>query len=293
MPPDEAEVLARLVAWGEAADSIRALVLTSSRAREDETVDLLSDYDLILAVRDPEAFARSADWASAYGRPLARWGDESEVHGLATYFRGVVYEDGVKVDYSVWPAELLDRVAERDPLPEDLDVGYRVLLDKDGSTARWRPPTYRAHVPARPTQEEYQALVEEFWWGSTYVAKSLWRGEVFFTKFVLDADAKLVTLRRLLEWRVELDHDWGLRPGALGRGLERLLPAELWDELATLFVGTGVEENWDALFRLTAFFRRVATEVGDALGYAYPQWIDDAVTAQLRTVRSMPPRGPR
>ena len=290
MAPDQAEVLERLVAWGESDDSIRALILTSSRAREDETVDLLSDYDVIVAVRDPEAFARNVDWMSVYGRPLARWGDESEVHGLATYFRGVVYEDGVKMDYSLWPAELLDRVAEHDALPDDLDVGYRVLLDKDGPTRRWRRPTFHAHIPAPPTQAEYQALVEEFWWGSTYVAKSLWRGELFFTKFVLDSDAKLVTLRRLLEWRVELDHDWSLRPGAFGRGMERLLPADLWDELATTFVGMDVDENWEALFRTAALFRRVATEVGDALGYPYPRWIDDAVTAQLQDVRSLPPR---
>ena len=43
--PDETHVLARLVAWGEAHPSIRALVLTSSRARADESVDALSDYD--------------------------------------------------------------------------------------------------------------------------------------------------------------------------------------------------------------------------------------------------------
>jgi hypothetical protein len=44
----------------------------------------------------------------------------------------------------------------------------------------------------------------------------------------------------------------------------------------------------EALFRTTAFFRRVATEVGDALGYEYPEDVDDAVTAQLRGVRGLP-----
>jgi aminoglycoside 6-adenylyltransferase len=288
---DEAEVLARLVDWAASDESIRALILTSSRARQDHTVDLLSDYDVVLGLRDPEAFARKLSWMEACGRPAARWGDQNDVLGLTTFFRGVVYEDGVKIDFSLWPAELIERVADHDPLPDDLDVGYRVLLDKDGHTDRWRPASYRAHIPDRPSREQYEALVEEFWWGVTYVAKSLWRGELFFTKFVLDTDAKLVTLRRLLEWRVELDHDWSLRPGAYGRGLERLLPPELWDELATLFVGTGVEENWDALFRLTVFFRRVATEVAEALGYAYPTRADEAVTAHLEAVRALPPRG--
>jgi aminoglycoside 6-adenylyltransferase len=121
------------------------------------------------------------------------------------------------------------------------------------------------------------------------VAKSLWRGEVVFAKFVLDYDAKLVALRRMLEWRVEFDHDWALRPGVYGRGLERRLPADVWSQLASTYVGTEIDDNWEALFRTTALFRRVASEVGDALGYPYPRDVDDAMTARLEAVRKLPP----
>jgi aminoglycoside 6-adenylyltransferase len=284
-PPREADVVARLTAWGENDRRIRALVLTSSRARADESVDALSDYDLIVAVEDAAAFAADDAWVSAYAQPLARWGDQDEVHGLTTYFRGVVYADGVKIDYTIWPEALLDRVAKAGALPDALDVGYRVLLDKSGRTPDWPAATYRAHVPAKPTEAEYRALVEEFWWDTTYVAKALWRGEVVFAKFVLDYDAKLGALRRFLEWRIELDRDWSWRPGAYGRGVEGHLPADLAAELARTYVGTDVEDNWNALFRTTALFRRVATEVGEALGYAYPLEVDEAVTAQLDAVR--------
>jgi aminoglycoside 6-adenylyltransferase len=288
--PDEAEVLARLVGWTEADPSVRAVVLTSSRTAPDGRADLLSDYDVILVVRDPAAFLADDAWQSRQGPPAARWGDEAELLGLGTSFRGVVYEDGLKIDYTIWPAELVRRVAEQTELPEGLDVGYRVLLDKDGGTAEWLQPTYRAHIPGRPTQAEYQAVVEEFWWSSTYVAKSLWRGEAVFTKFLLEQDMKLGALRRMLEWRIEADHDWSIRPGAYGRGLERLLPADLWSELAATYVGIGVEENWEALLATAALFRRVAVEVGAELGYAYPQHVDDAVAAHLNAVRRLPRR---
>jgi aminoglycoside 6-adenylyltransferase len=286
--PEEAEVLERLVAWGEADPSIRAMILTSSRSRPDGRADLLSDYDVIVAVRDVAAFLADGAWQSRQGTPAARWGDEAQLLGLGTSFRGVVYEDGLKIDYTIWPAELVRRVAEQTELPEGLDVGYRVLLDKDGGTAGWLQPTYRAHIPGRPTEAEYQAVVEEFWWSSTYVAKSLWRGEAVFTKFVLEQDMKLGALRRMLEWRIEADHDWSIRPGAYGRGLERLLPADLWSELAASYVGIGIEENWEALLATAALFRRVAAEVGAELGYAYPQRVDDAVTAHLNAVRRLP-----
>ncbi len=286
--PAEAEVLERLVAWGESLPPIRALILTSSRARADDSVDLLSDYDVIVAVADAAAFVAHDEWVSAYGQPLARWGDQSELCGLTTYFRGVHYSDGVKIDYTIWPKALLERVAEAAELPDALDVGYRVLLDKEGRTMGWAAPSHRAHIPVRPSESEYRTLVEEFWWDTTYVAKALWRGEIVFAKFALEYDTKIVALRRFLEWRIELDHDWSLRPGAYGRGLERHLPADIWSELAATYVGTDIEDNWNALFRTTAVFRRAATEVAGALGYVYPREIDEQITGYLEAVRARP-----
>jgi aminoglycoside 6-adenylyltransferase len=164
-------------------------------------------------------------------------------------------------------------------------------LDKDARASRWQPPTYRAHIPAKPTKAQYDALVDEFWWDAMHVAKSLWRGDVVFAKFLLDCDTKFVALRRFLEWRIEIDHDWSLMPGAYGRGVERLLPADIWSELTSTYVGADIEDNWNALFRTIALFRRVATEVGAALGHAYPQGADGAMTAHLDGVRKLPRGG--
>jgi aminoglycoside 6-adenylyltransferase len=276
--PAEAEVLQRIETWGAAEGSVRALILTSTRAAPAGAVDLLSDYDVVVALTDVERF----DAEAAYGRPMARWGDEHLVHGVTTSFRGVVYEDGVKIDWTLWPDTVPALVAECG-LTDDLDVGYRVLLDKDAATGAWPEPSYCAHIPARPSEQEYRALVEEFWWGSTYVAKSLWRGERLFTRFVLDVDLKHTTLRRLLEWLVELEYDWNLKPGAYGRGLERLLPADVWRELVGTYDGEG---GWEAFDRTIALFRRVAKTVG----FAYPQRVDDLTSSYLAGVRALPPR---
>jgi aminoglycoside 6-adenylyltransferase len=286
--PQEADVLGKLVAWGETQPSVCAMILTSSRTRPGGPVDLLSDYDIILAVTDAERFEQEDAWVYDYGRPMVRWGDQSALYGLTTTFRGVIYEDGVKIDYSIWPDALLERISTEAVLPDELDEGYRVLLDKDGRTAGWKLPSYRAYIPARPTESEYRALLEEFWWDTTYVAKSLWRDELMFTKFCLDYDIKLVAMRRLLEWRVEIDHGWSVKPGVFGRGMKRRLPADLWSDLENTYVGPEIEANWAALFRTMALFRRIAQEVGNALGYAYPQERDDWVNAYLNAIRKLP-----
>jgi aminoglycoside 6-adenylyltransferase len=221
------------------------------------------------------------DPVAAYGTPAARWDDEHDVHGTTTFFRGVVYDDGIKVDWTLWPANVPELVAERG-LDDNLDVGYRVLLDKDGAAGRWMQPTFRAHIPPKPTEADYVALVEEFWWSATYVAKGRARGERFFSRFVLDVDLTHGVLRRMLEWSIETCRDWNWKPGAHGRGIERELPG---DVAAELDAAVGSFEGTVALFR------RIAHDVGDSLGYAYPQHADDAVSTYIDKLTPAQPDG--
>ena len=265
------DVLARILEWAEAEETVRLVVVTSTRARPEGPPDELSDYDVIVALEDIDRF----DAATAYGTPAARWGDEHDVHGTTTLFRGVVYDDGVKVDWMLWPANVPGLVAEHG-LTDHLDVGYRVLLDRDGATARWAQPTYRAHIPRRPTEAEYVALVEEFWWSATYAAKARARGEVFFLRFVLDVDLTHGVLRPMLEWLIETGRSWEWKPGAYGRGIERELPPDVAEELAAAH---------GSFERTVTLFRRAAREVGEVLGYAYPQYADDAVSAYIDKLR--------
>jgi len=75
-----------------------------------------------------------------------------------------------------------------------------------------------------------------------------------------------------------------------GRGLKQLLPPDIWSEFASTYVSLDVEETWAALDRVIALFRKVAPEVGNVLGYTYPQQVDDLVSSYLEAIREMPPR---
>src|SRR3712207_3735317 len=55
--PDETAVLRKLTDWGGNNESIRAMVLTSSRTRPGAPVDPLSDYDVMLFVTDVDRYA--------------------------------------------------------------------------------------------------------------------------------------------------------------------------------------------------------------------------------------------
>jgi aminoglycoside 6-adenylyltransferase len=132
-------------------------------------------------------------------------------------------------------------------------------------------------------------VIEVFFHEATYVAKHLWRDDLMAAKYSLDQVMKLKKLRMMLEWRVEIDHNWSLKVGAYGRGLKKGIKPEVWFELERTYVGAGVEENWEALFETIFLFRKVAKEVGNRLGFTYPNDLDRRMMDYLRMVKGLDP----
>jgi aminoglycoside 6-adenylyltransferase len=281
-------VIDRLVTWAEGEPNVRALILTSSRANPGSSLDCFSDYDVIVVATDILPFLNGTTWLQHFGAVLVLYRDPiRKEFGFERFALITQYEDGAKIDFTLWPVALLKQVAQLPALPEQLDVGYRVLLDKDSLAVGLQPPSYQAHVPAPPDQAEFENLIEEFFHESTYVAKHLWRGDLMPMKFSFDHQMKQVYLRRMLEWRMEIDHDWSARPGASGKGLKKFVRPEIWAELQNTYVGADINDNWDVLFRTISLFRKVATEVAQALGYCYPEQLDERVTKYLQNVKQM------
>ncbi len=287
MHPDS--TIDRLTQWAEDRPAVRSLIITSTRAIPDAHLDAYSDYDVILVVDDVRPLVEDTSWLVDFGDVLVAYWDPLVVNpatGAERVGSVVNYADGLKIDFSLWSRQAYtDATAGPDPNPE-LDAGYRVLVDKDHITAQLPPPTFTAYIPARPDEATYQRLVTDFLVGVPYVAKSLLRGQLLPAKWVLDFDMRFNYLVPLLEWRVECDQKWSLKTGALGKGLQAHLPADVWEELLQTFSDADPEKNWAALFAMTALFRRIAQQVAEHLGYPFPDNLINGVVSHAHRMRA-------
>ena len=286
-------VIHKLMRLGQQYDEIRAIILTSTRAAPGAATDAFSDCDPVIYTTDMTPFARSDAWFTEFGPVLVvlrrDWWmpDGQTCDGDPERFtRLVMYEDGTKIDFGIAPVEALKRECRAETLSAGFDVGYRVLVDKDGEASSLARPTYQAHIPARPTELHYTTLVNNFWWNSPYVAKHLWRDDLLPATWIIEG-LKQDLLLRMLEWWIEIGRDWSWRPGLLGKGLKKVLDPDTYAELAAIYVGGGISELWEALFRTTALFRKTAIKVGEKLGYAYLHDLDKRVMVYLETVRQL------
>ena len=266
----------KVTEWAEGEDNVRAVILTSSRANPNADVDILSDYDIVLYVRD-------TDLVSDRDALMAEFGEVMVRHPV---WDMVYYKGGSRIDFSVESMEDLRKEVE-DPDPDEpftFDEGYRILLDKDGMTEGLRPPTYMVHFTEPPTEDYFLERVSRFWFNITYIAKGLYRDQLFYAKQALDGHLHHSYLSETLAWHAGMKNGWKSNPGSLGKNLKKLTDAEIWTEVEKTFAGVDPEENWEAMFNLGRLYGKLMSEIGDHLGYAYPSETDHEVTAYLRSI---------
>lgn len=277
----EDEVLSQFRAWVEANDGVRTAVLTSSRAAADRETDFLSDYDIELYVNDIEPFRKDDEWLETFGAVMVRWPlrprSTFDEHWLT---RLVLFDDGVRIDFQV--------TSQRTIAEDAYDNGCRVLIDKDGLTEGLQEPTFTEYLVKKPSPETYETLVHEFWWDATYVPKYLWRDELPFAAQMLGRSLRDEFLHTIIEWFIGVQHDWSVDTGVGGRWFKRYLDDRTWSEYTSTFAIGEIEAHWEAFSNMVALFRRLATFVGERLGYAYPRRLDQEMSDYYAHIRATP-----
>lgn len=266
----EEQVLSYFKDWANNNELVRTAILTSSRVSKDKNIDFLSDYDIELYVSDITEFSNSDDWLKDFGEIMVRWPFKPRSTGQAGWItRLILFKDGVRIDFQITQQNTID--ANR------YDNGYEVLIDKDGLGSYLSEPTYSEFIIKKPSKEEYETLVHEFWWDAYYIPKYLWRDELPFAKYMLDYTLRYSFVHEIINWHIGYENNWSVTTGVLGKKYKSLLSTELWKEFENTYAGGGINENWDAFFRITDFFRKIAKDVGEKLGYDYPEQTDKEV----------------
>ena len=278
-------VLDRIAAWAADRDDVRAALLTSTRAVPGGKVDVLSDYDVILVVRNVRPYVDDHAWIEDFGPVLVAYWDP-----VAPDFQQasnvVQYEGALKIDFGVWSVEKMNQIVAMPELPDEFDAGYKVIVDKDGLTNELAAPTGCGYVTSLPGEDTYLTLVNDFFIGVPYVAKCLLRDEILPAKWCLDYDMRYVYLLPMLEWLAAVSKGGEVKVGVNGKGLKRLLPTGWWDDLEATWAGGDVEGNWSSLFSMAELFGRAGRVVANDRGFTYPENLHQRVVGHAHAMRA-------
>jgi aminoglycoside 6-adenylyltransferase len=261
-----AEILDRLLTWATDEPNVRAVIQTGSSSRTDGTVDRFSDRDIELICRNPQSLAGNDGWIHAIAPvdvALYLQNGPEEYETRLVFFHGMR-----KVDFTLASINRVESMKAAGHLDRLYTRGYRVLLDKDDLASGL--PVAASTVPgrSRPTEAEFQATVNEFWFEAAHMPTYLTRNDLWTVK-LRDATMKEMLLR-LLEWHALLQS--GQTPDVWHRGtkMQQWVSADTWAALHDCFGHFDRVDSYRAIRSTMDFFAEITHEVAAAAGFAIP-----------------------
>lgn len=275
----ENEIIAQLLDFANIEDMVRTVILNGSRVNPNVKKDIFCDYDVVFSVTDPAHYLRNQEWIQRFGELVIMQQNDDRIGERNKYIFLMQFKDGVRIDLSFNPVECIAQTIASDSLT-------RVLLDKDNIIKPLPPPDDSSYYVRKPTETEFNKVMNNAWWIQTYVAKGIWRDEFSYVRYMYDAIIQDCIVK-LLSWYVGMQYDWKANVGKCGKWLKKYLPEPLFNEFTATYSSDVYEQIWTALFNAGNLIRKIGTDVAQKLDYKYPLQDDINVTEYIKKVKSL------
>jgi len=176
------KVIDKIVNWVKKQEPIKALILNGSLAQKGDRIDELSDYDIAIFTTNIRKYADDDAWIYEIGDVIVYEPCQLYKNKKEYPTRLVIYKDGLQVDFSLWDLDYLNYLIQQEQLPVDYNLGYKVLLDKDGLTKKLKQPTYEYPYTKEPTKEKFELAIRIFFFEAFKEAKALVRNDLWHSK---------------------------------------------------------------------------------------------------------------
>jgi aminoglycoside 6-adenylyltransferase len=279
------EKLRSIINWSENNEDVRAVLLTSSLVNPLAPVDEFSDLDIELIFENNTQYISDKNWMHHFGNPIAMIEEDETSFDGRHAMKMILYDDHVKVDFKLFSKDKFLKEVRLKELPEDWDVGYKVLIDKEEITKEMQEPSFQVSIIKKPSEEEFKRILNDFWWDTTYVAKCLARDEIFYAKFMSETNIRTEYLIPLIEWHIASKHNWNITTNKYGRLFKKYLNHEIWLKTEQTFSGSNIKDNWTALLAMADLVSEIGIELSEKLDHEYPFKLEKDIRKYLKDLQ--------
>ena len=147
---------------------VDVVALSGSRTDTKAPKDEFQDYDVVYVVDDLDNLTNDLSWLDQFGKRII----EQEVTLGHRRLYLILFEDGNRIDLTLCPKDHINEWV-------DSEAGFTVLKDEKGLFEAYLPNP-KLYWTAPPSEEEFTASCNEFWWVSAYVVKGICRKQVIY-----------------------------------------------------------------------------------------------------------------
>ena len=236
---------------------VEAVAMSGSQTNPKAPKDEFQDYDVVYVVDDLDTLTSNLAWLDQFGMRLI---EQHNVLGHRRLYL-MLFEDGNRIDLTLCPKESIQEWV-------DSEAGFKVLKDDKGLFDSYIPSPKR-YWTAPPTEEEFAASCNEFWWVSAYVVKAIRRNQLIYATDHLYGICQQELLK-VLAWKVASDRGT-VDIGKNYKYLFQYLPAEQEKEFSTLLNLSSIEKVSQSLFATMKLFDCEAQSLAQKMGFDYDQ----------------------
>jgi aminoglycoside 6-adenylyltransferase len=271
----------RFVEWAKTQDDFRAAFIVGSQARRDHPADQFSDLDIILFVRQVEARYQDSSWLEEIA-PLWLSQMGHTVNGDPEC--QALFSGGFQVDFVFHHDGVLpqfQQMVAAGNLPDTIQRGTRILLDKDGMLPVL-PESIRIPPAPYPTEMEFRQTLDSFWFNAVYCAKQLKRGELWL--FQNSSGGMIWPLLRMVEWQARATHGWDYDTWHAGKFIAEWADPEVYAALQQVFAHLERDDSWRALQTRLSLMHDTAYKLATALDYSYPVVLEQNISNCIQEI---------
>ena len=236
---------------------VEAVALSGSRTSPHPLKDEFQDYDVVYIVENLNDLLSDLSWLDQFGMRLI---EQHNVLGHRRLYL-MLFEDGNRIDLTLCPMESIQEWV-------DSEANFEVIKDDKGLFEAYQPNSKR-YWTVPPTEEEFAASCNEFWWVSAYVVKAIRRNQLIYATDHLYGICQQELLK-VLAWQVASDRGT-VDIGKNYKYLFQYLPAEQEKEFSTVLNLSSIEKVSQSLFATMKLFDCEAQSLAKKMGFAYDQ----------------------
>ena len=236
---------------------VEAVALSGSRTNPQSQKDEFQDYDVVYIIENLNDLLSDLSWLDLFGMRLI---EQHNVLGHRRLYL-MLFEDGNRIDLTRCPKEYIQEWV-------DSEANFEVIKDDKDLFDSYIPSPKR-YWTCPPTEEEFAASCNEFWWVSAYVVKAIRRNQLIYATDHLYGICQQEILK-VLAWQVTSDRG-AVDIGKNYKYLFHYLPAEKEKVFSALLDLSSIEKVGQSLFATMKLFDGEAQELAQKMGFAYDQ----------------------
>ena len=234
---------------------VEAVALSGSRTNGQAPKDEFQDYDVVYIVDDLDTLTRDLAWLHQFG---TRNIEQHNILGNRRLYL-MLFEDGNRIDLTLCPKEHIQEWV-------DSEAGFTVLKDEKGLFEAYLPNPKR-YWTAPPSEEEFTASCNEFWWVSAYVVKGIYRKQVIYATDHLYGICQQELLK-VLAWQIASDKG-KIDIGKNYKYLFQYLPTEKEKKFSALLDFSSLDKITQSLLATMQLFHQEAQYLAQKMGFDY------------------------